>query len=59
MQPLRRVRRGAPVLIGKGDGICNAVYIDNLVDLIMLTLKNDAAVGQAFIGARRARSDVA
>ena len=51
MQPLRRVRRGAPVLIGKGDGICNAVYIDNLVDLILLALKNDAAVGQAFIGA--------
>ena len=51
MQPLRRVRRGAPVLIGNGDGICNAVYIDNLVDLIMLALKNDAAAGQAFIGA--------
>jgi nucleoside-diphosphate-sugar epimerase len=51
MQPLRRVRRGAPVLIGKGDGICNAVYIDNLIDLIVLALKNDAAIGQAFIGA--------
>ncbi len=51
MQPLRRVRRGAPVLIAKGDGICNAVYIDNLIDLILLVLKNDAAVGQAFIGA--------
>ncbi len=51
MQPLRRVRRGAPVLIGKGDGVCNAVYIDNLVDLILLALKNDAAIGQAFIGA--------
>jgi nucleoside-diphosphate-sugar epimerase len=50
MQPLHRVRRGAPVLIGRGDGICNAVYIDNLVDLIVLTLKNDAAIGQAFIG---------
>jgi nucleoside-diphosphate-sugar epimerase len=51
MQPLRRVRRGAPVLVGKGDGICNAVCIDNLVDLILLALKNDAAIGQAFIGA--------
>ncbi len=51
MQPLRRVRRGAPVLIGKGDGICNAVFIDNLVDLILLAMKNDAAIGQAFIGA--------
>jgi nucleoside-diphosphate-sugar epimerase len=51
MQPLRRVQRGAPVLIGKGAGICNAVYIDNLVDLILQALKNDAAAGQAFIGA--------
>lgn len=49
--PLKRVQRGRPVLIGDGNGICNAVYIDNLVDLILLTLKNDAAVGQSFIGA--------
>ncbi|MBI5652569.1 MAG: NAD(P)-dependent oxidoreductase, partial [Chloroflexi bacterium] len=49
--PLQRVRRGAPVLIGNGDGICNAVYIDNLVDLIILSLQNDAAIGESFIGA--------
>ncbi len=49
--PLRRVQRGSPVLIGKGDGLCNPVYIDNLVDLILLTLKCDEAIGQAFIGA--------
>ncbi|MBI3913987.1 MAG: NAD-dependent epimerase/dehydratase family protein [Chloroflexi bacterium] len=48
--PLARVRRGAPVLIGNGDGICNAIYIDNLIDLILLALQNDAAIGQAFIG---------
>jgi nucleoside-diphosphate-sugar epimerase len=51
LQPLRRVRRGAPVLIGNGDGICNAVYMDNLIDLIVLAMKKDAAVWQAFIGA--------
>ena len=51
MQPLRRVRRGTPVLIGKGEGICNAVYIDNLIDLIVLALKDNAAAGQSFIGA--------
>ena len=49
--PLRRVKRSRPVLIGGGYGICNAVYIDNLVDLILLALKNDAAIGHAFIGA--------
>jgi nucleoside-diphosphate-sugar epimerase len=51
LTPLKRVMRGRPVLIGAGSGICNAVYIDNLVDLILLALKNDAAVGHAFIGA--------
>jgi nucleoside-diphosphate-sugar epimerase len=51
LTPLRRVKRGRPVLIGDGNGICNAVYIDNLVDLIVLALKNDAASGHAFIGA--------
>ncbi len=51
LTPLRRVKCGRPVLIGGSDGICNAVYIDNLVDLILLALKNDAAIGQAFVGA--------
>ncbi len=51
LQPIRRIQRGAPVLLGRGDGICNAVYIDNLIDLILLAVKNDAAVGHAFIGA--------
>lgn len=51
LQPIRRLRRNSPVLIGKGDGICNAVYIDNLIDLILLAMKSDNAVGNAFIGA--------
>jgi nucleoside-diphosphate-sugar epimerase len=51
LTPLRRVRRGSRVLIGKGDGICNPVYIDNLVDLILLAVDRDTAIGQAFIGA--------
>ncbi len=51
LEPLRRIQRGAPTLIGRGDGICNAIYIDNLIDLIILAMKSDAAVGQAFIGA--------
>ncbi len=50
LTPLERVRRGRPVLIGDGRGICNAIYIDNLIDLILLALKNEAAIGQAFIG---------
>lgn len=48
--PLERLRRGRPVLFGKGDGMCNAIYIDNLIELLVRALENDAAVGQAFIG---------
>ncbi len=51
LQPLARVRHGGRVLIGRGDGICNAIYIDNLVDLILLAMDKEAAIGQAFIGA--------
>ncbi len=50
LTPLQRIRRHRPVLIGGGNGMCNAIYIDNLVDLILLALKNDAAIGHAFIG---------
>lgn len=50
LQPLARIRRGLPVLVGGGHGICNPIYVDNLVDLILASLKNDAAVGQAFLG---------
>ncbi len=51
LTPLDRLRRGRPVLIDSGNGICNAIYIENLIDLIILALKNDAAIGQSFIGA--------
>ncbi len=50
LQPLARVRRSRLVLVGRGDGICNAIYIDNLIDLVLLTMKKDAATGQAFMG---------
>lgn len=50
MTPVQRVRQGKRVLIGDGSGLCNTAYVDNLVDLILLAAKKDAAVGQAFIG---------
>ncbi len=50
LTPLKRVRAGKRVLIGNGSGLCNTAYIDNLVDLILLATKKDAAIGQAFIG---------
>jgi nucleoside-diphosphate-sugar epimerase len=53
LQPLERIRRGLPVLIGGGRGICNLMYVDNLVDLIVAALKSDAGINQSFIGSQR------
>ncbi|GBC83019.1 3 beta-hydroxysteroid dehydrogenase/Delta 5--_4-isomerase [bacterium HR10] len=36
-------------LLGRADGICNHVYVDNVVDAILLALANDAVLGEAFI----------
>lgn len=53
--PLDRIRRGTPVLIGNGQGICNPIYIENLVDLIVSALRDDSAVNQGFIGSQGTR----
>lgn len=50
LQPLERIRSGKAVFFGSGDGVCNPVYVENLVELIIAALRSDLAVGQAFIG---------
>ena len=44
----KMVKKGVPVLFGKADGHSHPVYIDNLVDGIMLTAVHPNAVGEAF-----------
>ncbi|MCB8943924.1 MAG: NAD(P)-dependent oxidoreductase [Ardenticatenaceae bacterium] len=44
----RMVKKGVPVLFGKADGHSHPVYIDNLVDGIMLTAVHPQAIGEAF-----------
>jgi len=36
-------------LLGRADGICNHVYVDNVVDAIWLALTRDDVLGEAFI----------
>jgi nucleoside-diphosphate-sugar epimerase len=50
IQPVERIRQGIPVLIGQGRGICNPMYVDNLVDLIVVAIKRDEAINQSFVG---------
>ncbi len=47
--PLKRIRKGTMFLVNGGRGTLNYVYIDNLVDAILLAAKDDRAVGEAFI----------
>lgn len=50
IQPIERIRRGWPVLVGDGRGICNWIFVDNLIDLLVDCLTMDAAAGACFIG---------
>ncbi len=45
---LRNVQKRVPVVIGGGTGFAFPIYIDNLVDLLVRCLVDEAAVGQAF-----------
>ena len=44
----RMVKKGVPVIFGKGDGHSHPVYIDNLIDGILLTAVHPNAAGEAF-----------
>lgn len=45
---LRLVQRGVPLIFGKGDGHAHPVYVDNLVDGMMLAATRPEAAGKAF-----------
>lgn len=47
--PFKRIRRGKMPLIAGGRGTFNYVFIDNLVDAILLACEDDRALGKAFI----------
>lgn len=47
--PLKRIKKGKMFLVAGGRGTHNYVYIDNLVDAILLAAEGDRALGQAFI----------
>jgi len=47
-RPVRLIKTGALILPGQGKGIFTPVYIDNLVDGILLAAQTDAAAGHIF-----------
>src|SRR5712692_4010926 len=47
--PIKRIKKGKMRLFNGGRGLLNYVYIDNLVDAILLAAQDDRAPGEAFI----------
>jgi len=50
-----RLSQGDPCLVDRGRGICNTVYVDNLIHAIRLALTVTAADGEAFFVGDRER----
>lgn len=49
VQPVLDMARGKFFLVNGGSGACNAVHVDNVVDLALIAGENDAALGEAFL----------
>jgi nucleoside-diphosphate-sugar epimerase len=49
LTPVRRLRSARLVLPGTGEGLCNAVYVDDVVDALVLAATNERALGQRFL----------
>ena len=49
LRPIKLINSGQMMLINGGTGLCNYVYIDNLIDATLAATKCDEAVGQAYI----------
>jgi nucleoside-diphosphate-sugar epimerase len=47
--PIGRLRSGREILINNGNGLCNPVYIDNLVDGLLLAMTVEGVGGEVFI----------
>ena len=49
IRPVKLVNSGQMILINQGTGLCNCVYIDNLIDATLAATKRDQSVGEAYV----------
>lgn len=49
IRPVKLINSGQMMLINGGTGLCNYVYIDNLIDATLVATKRDPSVGQAYL----------
>jgi len=49
LRPIKLIQSGQMMLIDGGRGLCNYVYIDNLIDATIAAAQSDSAVGQSYL----------
>jgi nucleoside-diphosphate-sugar epimerase len=49
VRPIKLINSGQMMLINGGTGICNCVFIDNLIDGTLAATKRDQSVGQVYL----------
>ncbi len=49
IRPIKLINSGQMILINGGTGLCNYVYIDNLLDATLAATKRDPSVGQVYL----------
>jgi len=49
VRPMKLINSGQMVLINGGTGVCNYVYIDNLLDATIAATKRDQSVGEVYL----------
>jgi nucleoside-diphosphate-sugar epimerase len=49
IRPIKLINSGQMILINGGRGLCNYVYIDNLIDATLAATKRDPSVGQVYL----------
>jgi len=49
VRPIKLINSGQMILINGGTGLCNYVYIDNLVDATLVATKRDQSVGEVYL----------
>ncbi|MBA7626834.1 GDP-L-fucose synthase [subsurface metagenome] len=49
LNPINQLKSGRVILAEGGNGLCNAVYVDDVIQAMILAATRDEAVGEAFL----------